>query len=105
MWYALPTLLCFLPALPVHAPTLHESRSMCDLCVVNRRVPFLTKRHSRATPLTPQPHSERVLALERNSVIDMTDELADDIRTLWAAESIQAAYKRRNEFQLNDSAK
>jgi hypothetical protein len=35
---------------------------------------------------------------------DITQKIADDITALWKDPAIQTVYKRRSEFQLNDSA-
>ena len=34
----------------------------------------------------------------------ITSQMADDVKKLWADKGVQAAYERRAEFQLNDSA-
>lgn len=47
----------------------------------------------------------KVMALEKTSTIDMTPDLAAALKSLWSTTAIQAAYRRRNEFQLNDSAR
>ncbi len=54
------------------------------------------------TSKTLQTQADNVSEVAEEDLL--TASLAEDILKLWDDEAIQAAYKRRNEFQLNDSA-
>ena len=43
--------------------------------------------------------------LDKQNMVELSPDLVSAIQTLWALPSVQAAYARRNEFQINDSAK
>jgi len=45
---------------------------------------------------------EQQIILNAGSII--TPELGKDIKQLWADQGVQEAYRRRSEYQLNDSA-
>ena len=43
--------------------------------------------------------------MDTSSVIELKPNIRDAVTKLWQLESIQKVFTRRNEFQLNDSAK
>jgi hypothetical protein len=47
----------------------------------------------------------KIIALEKTSTIELSPDLAAALKTLWSSPAIQSTYRRRNEFQLNDSAR
>eukprot|EP00123_Amoebidium_parasiticum_P015240 comp22849_c1_seq1/m.36020 comp22849_c1_seq1/g.36020 ORF comp22849_c1_seq1/g.36020 comp22849_c1_seq1/m.36020 type:complete len:356 (-) comp22849_c1_seq1:288-1355(-) len=59
-------------------------------------------------PLDDQEGEEKarhIMELDKNTTVELTGEMVCSIQYLWQLEALQSTYRRRNEFQLNDSAK
>eukprot|EP00124_Ichthyophonus_hoferi_P000981 Ihof_evm13s43 gene=Ihof_evmTU13s43 len=69
----------------------------------------LIRAHKRLDIPLANPELESsidvLMALEEvHDLVGLPPQVANSVRDLWADDGIQACYKRRNEFQLNDSA-
>jgi hypothetical protein len=52
-----------------------------------------------------QASADMINKLDKQNQSEFSTELVSNLKQLWQLQSVQAAFDRRNEYQINDSAK